>query len=172
MDSEVWRWVPGYEGLYLVSNKGRIFSTPKKTKPGRIMKQKTTKYGYKSICLCRDGETSDHRVHRLVASAFVKKTVNRNEVNHINGNRADNRAENLEWVTRSENEKHAYRVLGKKPTSFWSGKPRRFARRFSDEQVKEIRNSEYSSRLLASQFGVSNTTIKNIRNRKIYKEVC
>ena len=121
--------------------------------------------------MSRDGEKRSVSVHRLVASAFLPNPASKPEVNHINGDRSDNRVENLEWATRSENEIHAFRVLGKKPNAPWRGTPRRFARLFTDSQVRSIRSDPRSSTEIARQYGVSKTAIRNIKNRKVYLDV-
>lgn len=169
--AERWRWVPGYEGLYLVSNMGRVMSAPKRTHYGHFMALSEKKTGYVHVCLSRDGEKRSVSVHRLVASAFLPNPASKPEVNHINGDRSDNRVENLEWATRSENEIHAFRVLGKKPNAPWRGTPRRFARLFTDSQVRSIRSDPRSSTEIARQYGVSKTAIRNIKNRKVYLDV-
>ncbi|MBR3312826.1 MAG: NUMOD4 motif-containing HNH endonuclease [Atopobiaceae bacterium] len=171
MNKERWRWIPGYEGLYMVSDKGRVFSTPKITAPGSVLKQKTTVYGYKTVQLSRDGEVKDCRVHRLVALAFLKRRQDQNEVNHKNGNKADNSVENLEWCTQSENALHAFHVLGRKPSFTWKDKPRLFARVLTDDEVRAIRQDTRPSRVIGNIYGVSKTTILNIKSGKIYKEV-
>lgn len=171
MNEERWRWVDGYEGLYMVSDHGRVLSTPKKTAHGRILKQRENWAGYMGVCLCRNGEKKSKSVHRLVAKAFVENKDNKPEVNHLNGDRADNRASNLEWATRSENERHAYRVLGKEPNKPWDGKPRKFARRFTDEQVRAIRADRRAYRAIGREYGVSKTTVRDIKTLKNYREV-
>lgn len=168
---ERWRNVVGYEGSYLVSDLGRVFSLPKKTTYGRILSPGHNTYGYQRVCLSKNGRKETRSVHRLVAEAFIANPDNKQEVNHINGIRDDNRAENLEWATRSENEKHAYRVLGKKPNAPWAGKPRMFARLFTDDQVRDIRRDNRPSTVIASENGVSKTAIQNIKKRKVYKDV-
>ena len=170
MSPEKWRWIPGYEGLYLVSDQGRVFSMPSKTHYGHMMKLGESSYGYLRVCLCKENNKRGYQVHRLVASAFIDNPDGKPEVNHKDGNRQNNAAANLEWVTRSENEKHAYAVLGKKPNAPWRGKPREFARVFSDKTVRKIRASNEPSRALAARYGVSKTTILNIKNNQIYKE--
>ena len=111
-------------GLYQVSNLGKIKSVERKVKYQngfRTVKEKEKKtfigkQGYERVELSKDGVNKKYNVHRLVAEAFVDKYEKENyyerylEVNHINGIKSDNRAENLEWVTRSENELHAYKM--------------------------------------------------------------
>lgn len=169
--AEKWCWIDGYEGLYMVSDQGQIMGTPKKTTCGHVLNLTKKKAGYVHVCLCKDNEKRTYSVHRLVAKAFVANPNGKPEVNHINGNRSDNRAENLEWVTRGENEVHAFRVLGKKPNAPWRGKPRECARRFTHDQVRAIREDARPSKAVAAEYGVSSTTVKNIRNKTIYREV-
>ena len=104
MSEEIWRDIAGYEGLYQVSNCGRVKSF---YRGGRILKQ-SLKRGYMFVELYLNTNGKIHIVHRLVAQAFIPNPLNKLEVNHINGIKTDNRVENLEWVTRSENEQHAY----------------------------------------------------------------
>lgn len=169
--SEEWRWVVGYEGLYMVSDQGRVFGLPKPTHYGHVLAKKTHASGYESVCLCRGNHKRYVSVHRIVAAAFVPNPNGKPEVNHKNGIRSDNRASNLEWVTRSENERHAYHVLGKSPNRPWAGKPRKSARLLSDEQVRMIRADVRPSRDIGRLYGVSKTTILNVKNRKLYSEV-
>ncbi len=97
---EVWKDVAGYEGLYKISNLGRVLSVRRNAmlKPGRGR--------YLIVTLCKNGTKREIGVHRLVASAFCVKRNEATEVNHINENRYDNRATNLEWCTRLENIRH------------------------------------------------------------------
>lgn len=168
---ESWKWVDGYEGRYLVSDSGEIMALPSKTHYGHVMKQKTTAGGYKHVCLCMGNVKKDYAVHRIVATAFVPNIENKPEVNHKDGNKTNNKAGNLEWVTRSENERHKYHVLGVAPNKPWAGKPRLFARRFTEEQVNAIRNDCRSNTEIADEYGVSKTAIRNIKIKKNYAEV-
>lgn len=117
---EQWRDVDGYELRYQVSNTGKV----RNKKSGRVLKTQTTKDGYKRLGLHWCGEIFNASVHRLVALAFVPNPDNKPQVNHINGNPADNRAENLEWVTNSENQIHAHKVLRRKPSG-WCYQPQK-----------------------------------------------
>lgn len=96
---EVWKPVVGYEGLYEVSNLGRVRSLRYK----KIKKLSLTKYGYYIVGFCINYKNNVHLVHRLVAEAFLPNPNNLPEVDYINTDRTDNRLENLRWVTRKEN---------------------------------------------------------------------
>ena len=78
----------------------------------RKLKQESCKNGYKRVTLCVNGKTSRKLVHRLVAEVFIPNPEKKCDVNHINGVRDDNNVNNLEWMTRAENIKHAYEALG------------------------------------------------------------
>lgn len=98
---EVWKDVVGYEGLYEVSNLGRI------RRDGRIKKPHVDHGGYETVCLYKSSKGKWFKVHRVVASAFKPNPENKRTVNHIDGNKQNNRVENLEWATHSENIVHA-----------------------------------------------------------------
>ena len=114
MTEEVWRDVKGYEGLYQVSNMGRVKSLGRKDRFGRVIKERilepaVTHNGYLRVGLHVDGKQKMLRVHRLVCEAFHENPDNKSEVNHVNENKTDNRACNLEWSTRTENCNHGSR---------------------------------------------------------------
>ena len=114
MTEEVWRDVKGYEGLYQVSNMGRVKSLERKDRFGRVIKERilepaVTHNGYLRVGLHVDGKRKMLRVHRLVCEAFHENPDNKSEVNHVNENKTDNRACNLEWSTRTENCNHGSR---------------------------------------------------------------
>ena len=109
--SEEWRDVVGYEGLYQVSSEGRVKSLERKDRLGRTVKERILKpgvvgSGYLMISLCTGGKQKMFSVHRLVCQAFHENPDNKPQVNHINEDKADNRACNLEWSTAKENMNH------------------------------------------------------------------
>lgn len=106
-DDEMWMGIPGYETTYLVSNKGKIKSLRRKGACGGLLNP-AFHQGYRRVNLTQNGKYKSFLVHRLVAQAFIPNTRNVKEVNHKNGIRADNSAENLEWVNMSENILHCY----------------------------------------------------------------
>lgn len=98
---EEWRPVPGYEGLYEVSNLGRV----RGLKRGRILRGRTLPNGYRQVSLWRCNQEVFRYIHRLVLEAFVGPCPEGRETLHGNNDRADNRLCNLRWGTRSENQR-------------------------------------------------------------------
>ena len=114
---EEWRDIAGYEGLYQVSNLGRVQSLDHFASngnvdilyKGRVISQHSHN-GYMLVHLCKKNKVSTTSVHRLVAKAFVPNPLNKPQVNHIDGNKANNNALNLEWCSQSENVIHGVKT--------------------------------------------------------------
>ena len=113
---EVWRDIRGYKGLYQVSNLGRVRSldrvvwNPKSgytKRKGVLLRQAINKSGYWVVAISKDGKQKTFIASRLVLKAFAPKVKGKNECNHKDGNKRNNRVENLEWCTHSENMKHS-----------------------------------------------------------------
>jgi len=126
---EIFKDIAGYEGLYQVSNFGRVKSLKNIVKyknnkiyiyKERILNLEECKNGYLRINLQKNKKRKHYLLHRLIAQTFIPNPKNKPTVNHINGIKSDNRIENLEWNTRSENTKHAFRIGLMKP--YWLGK--------------------------------------------------
>lgn len=111
---EVWKDIVGYEGLYQVSNLGRVKGLERVVMRGsnfvpvkeKIMTLRFNQRGYLIAHLTKEGVQKQYMTHRLVAQAFISNPENKPQVNHINEVKDDNRVENLEWVTAKENINH------------------------------------------------------------------
>lgn len=102
--TEQWKDIEGYEGLYQVSNEGRVKSLNyRQTKQEKILKAFKNNNGYLLVGLCKNGKPIHKLVHRLVAEAFIPMVEGKQDIDHINSVRHDNRVENLRWCTPEEN---------------------------------------------------------------------
>ena len=105
---EIWEDIEGYEGLYQVSNLGRTKRLYKNDKE-KILKLMSDRKGYLRVDLYKEGKRKTYTVHRLVAQAFIPNLENKLEVNHKDEDKTNNKVENLEWVTRRENNNYGTR---------------------------------------------------------------
>lgn len=176
---ELWKDVVGFEGLYKVSNMGNILRMPKTTARlvygdihyGAKMLSTNTydKDGYIKTALRKNKKRYYFRVHRLVAEAFLDNPENKPVVNHIDGNKKNNVLTNLEWATISENTKHGFSHLGRKPTD--GGTSRKVAQYDLDGNLLFVYPSIKDA---ADKNNIRNTTIwnaiqKNATSQKKYK---
>ena len=118
---ENWKDIIGFEGIYQISDLGRVrrISYPDLGNKGKYklpyyLKPRKDKDGYLKYTLCNKEIIKNSFSHRLVALNFTENPLNKKEVNHINGLKYDNRVENLEWVTQSENRRHCLKYLNPK----------------------------------------------------------
>lgn len=110
-EKEIWKDIKGFEGLYQISNMGNVKSLSRikrngrgyRTVPERILKPVDDSHGYLKVNLYKDGKRKTHKVHRLVAQAFCENQMGYNEVNHIDEDKTNNCAKNLEYCSRSYN---------------------------------------------------------------------
>lgn len=164
---EEYRAIKGFESMYKVSNLGNLMSIDRFIKhsnggdkfiKGGIKNSRLNKCGYLRSNLKNKGNSYDVLIHRLVAEAFIPNEDNKTHVNHKNGVKTDNRVENLEWVTDSENKVHAVKL-------------RLIKTKLTDDQAIEINKSKLSNRKLAEIYNVDSTIIWRIKNNKSYKHL-
>lgn len=176
---ETWKQIPGLEGLYEASSFGRIRSLDRlsisKTGTaryisGKIISEQWTNRRYADLSIANNGSVKIMKVHRLVALAFIPNKNGFSEVNHIDGNRRNNSPDNLEWVTRKQNNDHAI-ASGLKPSVKGSHHGNS---KLNEEQVAEIKrllSSGTPGRAIAIAFHISPSTVCNINRSKGWNHV-
>ena len=168
--NEEWREVIGFDGRYQVSNLGRVKSF--KWGVEKLLKTSCVDDNYPRISLYQNGKRKRILFHVLVARAFLPNPNNLPVVNHIDNVRTNNRVENLEWCTYSENQRHAVRIGAHK---YRHGEEHPLAK-LTQEQANYIRkvhvsaDSEFGAKALAKKFGVTLRTIYRILHNKSYVE--
>lgn len=178
LKNEVWIPVIGYEGLYEVSSCGRIKSikrfNPKSGKrgmwyPERMLKLNSDKDGYLVVGLSINGKIKLCKVHRLVLSSFDGEDK-KLQVNHIDGNKKNNNLDNLEWVTCSDNQKHAHKIGLKNQR----GSKNNFSK-LKEEDVLEIakllKRKNITMRSIAKKYMVDEETIRSIKIKRTWSHV-
>ena len=169
LPNEIWRDVKDYEGFYKVSNLGRVKSLYFGIE--RILKPSIDTSEYPHVTLSKDSKRKIARIHVLVAQAFIPNPENKPEVNHKDGNKLNCNVDNLEWVTKSENQNHAVRT-GLQKSGADSPKAK-----FTEEQIREIRKTcilgdkENGINALARKYGVRKSVIGKIVHGETYKNV-
>ena len=174
MSKEIWKSVKGFECYYSVSNTGRVKSLKRvvshdEGKGQRVIKERIItnwmSNGYHNVSFSVDGKVSKHKVHRLVAMAFIDNPENKYTVNHIDGNKTNNKVNNLEWATLSENNKHAYNTG--LFTTFGENQPTSILKYDEVKKIRELyKTGDYFHRELAVMFGVGRRHIGDIINNK------
>ena len=162
---EVWKDVQGFEGLYKVSNLGNVFIVSK----NRNQIPLKVKNGYLLVDLCNCGKKNRISIHRLVAIHFLSNEENKPQVNYKNGIKTDNRLENLEWATASENQRHSLNNGLKIPKKGEECK-------YSKITEKDAIDIKYGYKGLihkdiANIYGISRTTVIDIRKGRSWKHI-
>lgn len=177
---EMWKGVFGYEGLYEVSSFGAVKSIGRNKSVGNnggiynlgdILLKPRKSRGYNVVVLCKLGKTKNFLVHRLVAGAFLENKDNKATVNHINGNKTDNRLENLEWATSSEQQRHALSTGLRDKTK---GEKSNLAK-LKEEDIFEIRRlyktGFYRMGNIAKKFNIAKNTVNSIVHSYTWKHL-
>lgn len=170
---EIWKPVVGYEGLYEVSDLGRVrrvsASPYHPVNPNSDMCGSQDRNGYRVVTLSSNLACRNVGVHRLVAQAFLGPRPPDHITHHRNGSKADNRAANLEWVTPRQNSHHAV-TTGLQPDHRGEANPAAKLTRAKVAVIRSLRGL-VSERHLAQEFGVSHGAIHDIQTRRRWKDV-
>lgn len=178
--TEIWKSLNGIVDngeYYEISSHGNIRSIDRidnngKKRKGKLIKSWKQRDGYFLIGLSNNGKRKIYLVHRLVGFAFVKNLENKNEINHIDGNKSNNCSDNLEWNTRNENVKHAYKKQLIKKKDIGSN---HYLSKLNENKVLKIRSlyktGKYSQSELGKMFNVRQDTISDVIRRKTWKHV-
>lgn len=178
MSSSIERWLPvaGYEGLYEVSDQGRVRSLPrlatcgryqgKRRVPGGVMSGSRHAFGYSMVILCAgDGTRKCYTVHGLVLTAFVGPRPEGAECRHLDGDPRNSRLSNLAWGSHRENEadkwEHGTRGVGSRST----------APKLTEADVVAIRKDQRTQREIAKAYGITQSNVSCIKLRKSWKHV-
>lgn len=177
--SDEWKDIVGYEGYYKISNTGEIKSLERFTKsnktrsrkvPAKIINFRIDKDGYKTRTLCKDAKKYKISEHRLVALTFLPNPNNLLQVNHKNGIKTDNRVENLEWCTDSENKRHALDndlKIPAKGDSIGTSK-------ITNEQaikIKQLFKKGYTTRKISDIFQISYQLVWKIKKDQTWSHI-
>lgn len=161
---EIWKDIPGYEGIYQASKLGQIKSLKRPfVKKDRILKPRYCQKGYVQAILLKNKIEKSYKVHRLVMLAFVGPS--KLGVNHKNGIKNDNRLENLEYSTAKQNTNHAW-ATGLAWVKSGESHPNS---KLTTEQAIEIFTSPLGPTKLGRKYNVHHSVISDIKNRKIWK---
>ena len=177
MNREIWKDIAGYEGLYQASNLGqiktlsRVVFRPQSNLPvkERILKQQLNKNGYLQVTISVQAIRKCLYVHRLVLSAF--KGQSNLDCNHVDGNKVNNRLDNLEFVTKSENSLHAYKT-GLVPIRNMPKGIKHHRAKVTEEIVTEIRKSSTEDlNFICNKYNVSKSTYHKIKSKKSWRHI-
>ena len=181
---EIWKPIKDYEGIYEISNLGRVKSLIRLKKGAKnitylikekILKQNFDKDGYCIINLYKNSKLKTFKIHRLVAECFIKNIDNKKQVNHINGIKHDNRLENLEWCTTSENVIHALRTGLKIPLKGENCKASKLTEKIVIEiltKKKESNGKKYwGAKEISLKYNIKMNCISEVSSRRNWKHI-
>lgn len=170
MEEEELVLVPSLENRYAITRSGRLYSLPKNTRKG-IREIAFCKSNYVLAGVSVGGKKTTVSQHRLLAMMFIPNPHNKEEVNHINGNKHDNRIENLEWCTQSENTQHALKALKRQYGAV--GEKHGVAKLTNSDvlKIKELLSKKVFHKEIAKMFGVCRDTIALISNGTHWKHI-
>lgn len=171
--NKTWRAIKGFERLYEVSDMGDIrrITATNNHGPNYILQPCPIGSGYHGVTLCNGASVRCNRsIHRFVAEAFLEPCPPGMEVNHKNGNKTDNRASNLEWVTKSQNRLHALRVLNQITLK---GEQHGMAKLTGSQvlEMRQLRESGLKVNDIAKRFGIHQSTCSRILRHKRWKHI-
>lgn len=169
----MWKQIQNYENIYEVSDDGQVRSVDRVVNnyhiKGKVLHQHDSGRGYSAVALCKNGKPHTTYVHTLVANAFIPKPIGneRYVVNHKDGNKHNNSVQNLEWVSYSQNNQHAY-DNGLKPRG-----ERFYNAKLTEAQVVEIRkNGKYDTyENIGRKYGVDKGVIHSVLNNRTWRYV-
>lgn len=163
--------IPNYNGMYLISEEGNVFTIRRQGSAGGALKQRVKPNGYYVVDLRNNGKRSRQYVYRLVAEAFIPNPEHKKCVNHRDGNKANNHVSNLEWCTHSENMKHASEHGLSRVPCFRGEKHPMAKLQYKDVcEIREQNRNGVTPSQLAKTFHVTREAIYNILNGKAWKE--
>jgi hypothetical protein len=171
LPNERWQAIEGTSSRYFISTFGRLLTMAwKGTDQTRVMKPALDARGYPRTMIIQNGRTGTVKLHRLVALAYLPNPLNLPQVNHKNGQKDDNRVENLEWMDGKQNVQHAFARTSR--TMEGTKAPNS---KLTEAQVLEIRAKYvprlYSSARLAKEYSMSVAAIKKILQRAHWKHI-
>lgn len=158
---EIWKDIEGYEGIYQVSNLGRIksfigYNGHEYVDRVKILKQSNTTTGYKKVELTKNKLKKSHKVHRLVAFAFIPNPNHKPNINHKDGNPVNNKVENLEWCTQKENVQHAVDTGLRGVYNFDKAELKELYRKYGSSRIGEIYGTSATPILKAiNKYGIT-----------------
>lgn len=170
-----WKDIRGYEGIYQIASNGDIKSLDRMDAAGRKLtgkpkKTMTSNIGYIRVALTRECISNVFLVHRLVAESFIPNHDNKTQVNHIDGNKANNDISNLEWVTASENIRHAV-TTGLRVAARGSTHGNASMDEFKVRLVKSMIQEGMGDTKIARSLEITRNAVKEIRANRTWKHI-